>query len=562
RLATTLTGTVTFPRERRDEDPSLCQLVESMLTKSAAERPTADEIYERLRAEASAEDSVSQQDFKRALDRRTWIAASVTGVVAGAAGLAWMFKPWAKPEKIQSVAVLTFRSADRVGADDPVQNGAPLAGRPLTDGEAIAAALSKELSRIRELSVRPFRPRIATSETELPAIARELEVDAIVTGSHRVAEQNGQTVSVLDWQLVNAEGEVLVKDQFVTGHAEEDIGQRLLNQESLATKIAEQMDHVLAANGLAMGGAAYSCLVKGTTQADVDSVMGLRKALMCFEKARKECTDIVEPIGAFALTAINLAARTGREEADVCVSEAIATMREAIQKDPKAVDGLLAQAIIEWQIFYEFDDAQPLLKMLAEDYKFNWQIQHQYGLLMATLGRFEEATRALRWASTIHPEALLIKVDRCRVDWYSGDTEGAIEAATRYQSKYGDAEHERSLLPRGLLIDIYEQQARWDLAAAAQGWDTEPATAQEYFELRENHLVEHPYGPFGELLNRAIFELRRSPETARSRVGDLSESRSPMFPMLVNLHPAFAAIRRLYEERTGASAPFLVAKMT
>ena len=119
RLAATLTGSVVFPRERLDEDPSLCRLIELMLSKAASERPTSDAIYQRLRAEESAVDSVSQQDFKRALDRRTWIAASATGVAAGAAGLVWMFNPFAKREKIQSVAVLTFRLADHAGTDDP-----------------------------------------------------------------------------------------------------------------------------------------------------------------------------------------------------------------------------------------------------------------------------------------------------------------------------------------------------------------------------------------------------------------------------------------------------------
>ena len=565
RLAMTLTGEVEFPSERAAEDRGLCELIERMLRKDADERPTANEIYQRFRSDlARAEGALSEREFKRALDRRTWLAAALSGLAAGAAGIGWMMNQGTR-ESIRSVAVMTFQSKEELAqtTSPPTSTrdsfgAAPIAGRPMSDGEAIAAALVKELSRAPDLAVRPFRPRIAPTDADVRAIAEELSVDALIRGSHRVEEQKGRSIHILSWELVSASGEVLASDEFSSGREEDYIGERLLKQEQLAVHIAARMNHVLSDYGILMDPKAYNCFVRGGAQADVDSEMGLREALKCFEKARQEGKNLVEPIGVFAVTAINLAARTGREETDERVSEAIASMQEAIRADPQAVDGLLAQAIIEWQIFYEFEDAKMRLEMLSKDYPYRSQIQYQYGMLLAAYGESETALRALRRASKLAPSVHLLKIDRCRVDWYFGDTEGALQDAMRYQRAIDGADRERSILSRGLMIDIYEHQQRWDLAAAQQGWSIQPATASQYFDRRAESLEEFPYGPFGDLLNEAILQLRRSPETASELVDDLSESRSPMFPMLVNCHPAFASMRRLYSTESVDFPTFLV----
>ncbi|MEO1527282.1 MAG: serine/threonine-protein kinase, partial [Planctomycetota bacterium] len=566
RLAATLRSEVRYPDDRSDHDPRLCELIETMLQKDASQRPSADEVFEQLRMHASSSDSVvTETEFKRALGRRTWIAASVSGLIAGAAGLTWMSQPWSRDLKISSVAVLTFRSREEIQAEaqssvardqgDPIA-GRPLDGRRLTDGEAIASAFVTELSRVRELAVRPFRPRVASSVEELQSLASGLGVDALVTGIYSLEKVGKQDHFFLQWEIVSPDGDVVASEQVDCGPAASEVSQRLVLMQGVARTVAKRMGHALKKRGISMGAQAYHCFVRGSSQRDLDSVIGLRKALMCFQKARMEGKNVAEPIGVFAVAAINLAARTGREEADGHVSAAIESMRAAIAEDPKAVYGLLAQAIIDWQIFFEFDEAKIGLEMLANDYPYLWEIQYQYGLLMATFGEAAEASKRLRRASSLNT-SLLIKVDRCRVDWYFGDVEGALEAATRYRNAIDPSDRERSMLSSGLLIDIYEQQQRWDLAAKEQGWTEIPSTAGEYFEIRTRYLKEFPYGPFGELLNRAIFELRRSPELARSRVGELSESRSPMFPMLVNCHPAFASMRRLYEDETQALPPFL-----
>ena len=71
-----------------------------------------------------------------------------------------------------------------------------------------------------------------------------------------------------------------------------------------------------------------------------------------------------------------------------------------------------------------------------------------------------------------------------------------------------------------------------------------PVTKELYFQQRAKNLVTLPYGPFGEVMNRSILECRmRSIEDGA--LADLLDSQSPMLPLLLSAHPAFAAARLL-----------------
>ena len=105
-------------------------------------------------------------------------------------------------------------------------------------------------------------------------------------------------------------------------------------------------------------------------------------------------------------------------------------------------------------------------------------------------------------------------------------------------------------MAKGLLVDIYEQQERLDLAAGLLT-EAEPADVSQadYQELRAKKLLEIPYGPFGELMNKAIFEARYA-GIDDSRLAELAESQSPMLPLLITVHPAFAETRLMERAKT------------
>ena len=283
-------------------------------------------------------------------------------------------------------------------------------------------------------------------------------------------------------------------------------------------------------------------MMKGHAYSNADSTQGLQMALKCYGKAHEEDPRLSEPLAAIAVASLNLAARTDSAESLAHLEKARSSMTQALQRDPKSVDARLAEAMIEWQTLHHYDEAERILESLHREKRYNWQVQHQRGLLLATLGRRSEATDALRTASKLNPMSMLIKTDRFRVEWFFGNGPTAIREVRRYRDSVA-ADNPARMLAVGLLIDLYEEQRDFAKAAEQLGLKVTPGSAEEYFREREKTLREYPYGPFGGLLNRAILDLRTSAAADEGMLGVLDESGATMFPLLLSQHPAFSLLR-------------------
>ena len=196
----------------------------------------------------------------------------------------------------------------------------------------------------------------------------------------------------------------------------------------------------------------------------------------------------------------------------------------------------------DWQTLARYRNAERAFEELQMTFENDWQICHQYGLFQLATGRTRDAMVSLREASQLHPLSMSVKVDFARAHWYAGQAERAIEDAKRLRERYDDP-----VLVRGLLIDIYEQQQRYDLAAAVDdGLDVDPAaSAEDYFRVRRSRLSDVPYGAFGKSLNSAILQSRVNGGLTDRELADLTDPMPPMLPLLLSVHPAFASARGL-----------------
>ena len=107
--------------------------------------------------------------------------------------------------------------------------------------------------------------------------------------------------------------------------------------------------------------------------------------------------------------------------------------------------------------------------------------------------------------------------------------------------------YDDSILARGLLVDIFEQQERYDLAANvddAIGLRGD-FSAADYFEARQKRLLALPYGPFGTALNAAILKARTPAGLDDLDLADLTDPITPMLPLLLSVHPSLGAARLL-----------------
>ena len=545
RLAATLMQPIPEPDPiRRREDMALADLIERCLEKEAINRPnSAAEVANSLRSSSSEVDPVMAKidagytsgEFLR----RRFLAAIGGGFVGSIVGASIVGNQVNKLQDIELIAVLSLDD----GTDtDPTAE--KIQDRDLTRAEKLAGAIVNELSRLdSSLAVLPFRPMIAKTPNDIVRLGEELDVSAFVTGSARTIKKGSKEILDVDLQIVSAK----TGEQLWFYEKEFEDGDNMLQRTLLASQIADAIGKRLTSSAEKedlRDPRSYTCLVDGRVRSDLDTKLGMTKALMCLEHAHKFDQFYAEPLAGIALTAMALAAQSSREDAEKYYTRARDAAKDALELDPKSANALLATAMIDWQILQNYDGAESKFAKLLRDHQYNWQIHHQYGLLALATNQPTIASNSLRSASRLNPMSMAIKIDRVRADWFDGRAEQALGDAEHLASQWKD-----NAFAIGLAIDICEQQ---EMYAEAAKFDREfgitgSLDAATYFEQRETRLTELPYGAFGEVMNRAIWQMRSHPPEAINNawLGDLESSLSPMFPLLLSRHPAFSKAMRL-----------------
>lgn len=411
----------------------------------------------------------------------------------------------------------------------------------MDDGEQFAAMLVHELSRLQGLTVPRFRSIAARTPEDFRQVGGDLGVDALLTGTIRTTEGTDANRLTVDFQLVSSEtGLPLWGKEFDVESAENAV-----LQSRLASEVASAIGHRLTSTADELAppdGESFRCLVDGKTRSDPESVAGLEMALKCFQHAHEVDSRFADPLAGIALTSITLAAQSSAEKSLELIAQSRQATFDALKRDPSSIDARLAAAMLDWQTTNRYAQAERVLHELSMVAANHWQVLHQYGLLQMSTGQMAKASTSLREASQLNPWSVLAKVDRARATWFSGNAERAIEEATRLRDKY-----DQSVLARGLLVDIFEGQKRFDLAAAEHdNFPFEPSMSEsDYFQRRGERLLELPYGPFGEVMNEAILQTRTEAGIDALGFAEIADSTPPMLPLLLAVHPSFGRVRSL-----------------
>lgn len=531
----------------RRTDVTLADLIEQCLQKDPAARPkSAAWIASQLRkpVKPAGIPVATTPCGTKTISRRTAIAAATGATALGALGIWWMTQGSGSLRHIDSIAVLSFAddATDNEIETDSLGMPRPLGERKLSQGEQLAAMLVHELTRLSDLSVPQFRPIRPSTLGDLQQLQSELGVDAFLFGSlASQAAASGRQFMVIDVRLVDAKtGEKLWNTLIQT-----DQSQELLDQSQLASKIASALGRRLKSTSedrVTPDAQSFSCMVDGAARSDPDSVVGMQKALACFQHAHEVDDRFAEPIAGIALTSITLAAQADAAESLELVVNAQEKVADALKIKPSLIDARLAEAMLDWQITNRYAQAESRFRELSMIAPNRWQVKHQFGLLQMTLGKHNEASKSLREATQLNPWSLIAKVDRARNWWYSGNTEKAVREAIRLNQR-----HESDLLAVGLLIDLYEESQRYQEAA-----DLLPSinsefvtTADQYWRAREETLAAYPYGPFGAELNRTLFNARSGKGVSEDDFAALEYATLPMLPLLLAKHPALRKTRAL-----------------
>ncbi|TWU33726.1 serine/threonine-protein kinase [Novipirellula artificiosorum] len=553
RFASTLESTPQPDPTRRCQDVPLARLIEQCLQKDPADRPSsAAEVVQRLRQPptAIASEANKQDAFKGYTRRRfvEWVGGGLLGALAAAVIDA---NRGDSLRSIGSLAVLSFTDKKDPSATlAQGTQGQPVGDRAIFRGDQLAALLVDELSRMSDVSVTPFRPLVANTREQYMQVGDELGVDALVTGTFQQIVRGTKTYDEISLQIVSSRtGWQLWGDSFYS-----ETGESLLKQARFASEIATALERSLTSTDQGAqrpSVSAFKCLVDGSARSDPDSPEGLRQALKCFHSAHSQDELFAAPLAGLGLTSIMLAAQTTPDESIELIRQARQAVSEAVALEPQNVDARLANAMLKWQTQFRYDEATEILRTLLVDAPNHWQIRHQLGLLELTKGRTNPALQFLREATQLNPLSVIAKVDQARAYWHSGSIRRALTDAQRIRSRHGE-----SLFAKGLLIDLYESQRQFAMAAAEhEGVDFGNAlNADRYFSRRaELDIQQYPYGPFGVQLNQAILQARSGREIDDAKLGELADSTPPMLPLLLATHPCFASARQL--ERAQETLP-------
>ncbi len=548
RFASTLESVPDTDPVRRRVDVELADLISECLQKEIGKRPaSADDIATRLRRRGTELDPIHQQiesGYGAGVFARRRFFELVTGGALGGI-LAELTVQYHNEtlRDIGSLAVLSFTDTNgRATRLASMSAGQPIGDQTTDRGDEIAVLLVNELSRLKDVSVTPFRPFVASTRNEFIAIGNELDVDALVTGNFNTVKRGEKSFDEINLQIISSRtGNQLWGQTFLS-----PTGESLLEQSRFASELAAAVGRSLTSSDSGpspTNQGSFSCLMDGAGRADPDSPAGLRKALLCFQSAHRQDKHYAAPLAGIALTSITLAAQSSTEESIELIQTARESVSEALALERNLPNARLADAMLLWQTLYRYEEAAKILQKLIADEPNYWQAHHQLGLLELTRNNQADALLRLREATQLNPFSVIAKVGLAEAHWFFGNTERAITDTIRVRDGQPENRH-----ARGLLIDIYEHRHEFELAAAEHvDVDFGPkVTVNSYFAKRQTlDLDEYPYGPFGTVLNQAILNSRLTGRIDDAELGKLADSTPPMLPLLLSGHPSFASAKRL-----------------
>ena len=400
------------PPPLTDAPENLDRIVRRCLDKNPDERyQSARDLAMDLREAAS--DAPSTRSVTAGVPRvhsSKWAWLVGAAIIVAVVAAVFVFR---KPKRaaIDSIVILPFTNVSRDPNLDYLSDG-------LTD------ALLNDVSRAANIRViaRTTAFRYRNSTKELPAIGRELGVDAIVAGQVR----RGGEQLLVDAELVNATD-----------------GTRLWGRhyERSATDVLAIEREVLAELTTSLGGAtaaaprpstenrvAYDLYLKGRYFWNKRTAESLMKALELFQQAIDADPTYARAYSGvadcyFALNQLGAAPR-----AQSC-TRGEAAARRALELDESLTEAHASLGYIDLACRLELANAGREFRRALELSPNNALAHHWYGLYVTNLGRANEGLPHIREAARLDPFSTQIAANMAYATFHSGQLKESIKLA-------------------------------------------------------------------------------------------------------------------------------------
>ena len=342
-------------------------------------------------------------------------AAAVVAALAVAASVLW-FRSRGRP--IDSIAVLPFVNVSRDPGTEYLSDGIT---------ESIINSLSR-LSRLR-VAARSTVFHYKGRDEDPQKAGRDLNVRAVVSGK---VTQSGETLAIQADLVDVANG-----SQIWGNHYDRKLSEILTVQDEIANEISEKLRLRLTGEEkeqlkkrYTADIEAYKLYLKGRYAWEKRTESGLQQSIELFQQA-------IEKDPSFALAYAGLAGSYGVMSSYSLMSpaESFPRTRAAARKALEIDDGLsqahatLGHAL--WDYFHEWSAAESEFKRSIELDPNNATAHFWYALMLAALGRSEEALAEIRRARELDPFSVVIQANVVRLLIYGRQYDRAIEEGRR-----------------------------------------------------------------------------------------------------------------------------------
>lgn len=321
------------------------------------------------------------------------------------------------PPRIQSIAVLPLENL----TGDPSQEY-------FVDG--MTDALITNLAQIGSLQVisRTSVLRYKGEKKSLPAIARELGVDAVVEGT---VARSGNRVRI-DAQLVHA-----ATDRHLWAHSyERDLSDAMALQSEMAQAIAAEIRAKLTPQEQARLGktqrvnpAAYEAYLKGRFLLNRWSVEEANKALQYFQQALAINPNYAQAYSGLSDSYRTLALFSGPKPEAWQKARAAAT--RALELDDSLAEAHRSLASVRGWYDWDLPGGERELQRALQLNSGDAETYRQYGLSLLYMGRLNEAMAMTKRAQELDPLSPAVAVEVARNYYFARRYDQAIEQARK-----------------------------------------------------------------------------------------------------------------------------------
>ena len=381
-------------------------------TAAPGEAPTRAQIH--TTEQTAVLPSGIPEPLKNGIDKRLLLAPLALAVIVLGGFFGYRYFNAADSEQVNSIAVLPFENRSGDADTDYLSDG-------------LADSLIYRLSQLPNLKVSPTSSvmRYKGKETDFAKIAKELEVDAVMSGR---LSQRGDDLSI-SVQLIDARTKKLIwAEQY-----DRKMADLLATQREIATAITQKLELKLSGNETGISkkytdnNEAYQLYLRGRHSFAKRTKEDMLRAIEYFKQAVK-----LDP--KFALAYARLSEVYGTMPAYPYLSpreafpEAKAAAEKALEIDPTLSEAhtflAYAQVIYDWN----WADGERSFKRALELDPNNFSAHFRYGqIYLLPVGRFDEGISEIKQGLKAEPMDVNMAVAVGWADLVRGQKDEALE---------------------------------------------------------------------------------------------------------------------------------------